>query len=52
MAARSPGVITGDGLKVLDALRERIDAALAERFGRLGEAVMRTLIGLLERLRD
>jgi DNA-binding MarR family transcriptional regulator len=44
--------ITDEGLQVLDTLQARIDNALAERFGRLGEAEVRTLIGLLERLRD
>jgi len=44
--------ISEEGLKVLEALQTRIDTALAERFGRLREEEVRTLIGLLERLRD
>jgi hypothetical protein len=44
--------ISDEGLKVLALLDTRIDAALAERVGRLSEAEVRTLIGLLERLRD
>ncbi|HET7461476.1 MAG TPA: hypothetical protein VFJ82_09505 [Longimicrobium sp.] len=44
--------ITHEGLKVLDTLQARIDNALAQRFGRLGADEVRTLIGLLERLRD
>lgn len=44
--------ISPEGLKVLDALQARIDTALAERFGRLSDDEVRTLIGLLERLRD
>jgi ribosomal protein S19E (S16A) len=44
--------ISDEGLKVLASLDTRIDAALAERVGRLSEAEVRTLIGLLERLRD
>jgi DNA-binding MarR family transcriptional regulator len=43
--------ISGEGLKVLAALDTRIDAALAERVGRLTPAEVRTLIEMLERLR-
>jgi DNA-binding MarR family transcriptional regulator len=44
--------ISDEGLKILEALQSRIDAALAERFGRLSDDEVRTLIGFLERLRD
>jgi len=44
--------ITAEGLQVLDTLQTRIDNALAGRFGRLDGDEVRTLIGLLERLRD
>jgi ribosomal protein S19E (S16A) len=44
--------ITGDGLQVLAKLDTSIDAALADRVGRLTDDETRTLISLLERLRD
>jgi DNA-binding MarR family transcriptional regulator len=44
--------ISEEGLKALATLQAGIDSALAERFSRLSEAEVRTLIGLLERLRD
>ena len=44
--------ISAEGLKVLANLDTCIDAALAERIGRLSPAEVRTLIDLLERLRD
>ena len=44
--------ITDEGLKTLSILDTRIDAALAARIDRLSPAEVRTLIDLLERLRD
>lgn len=43
--------ITAQGLEVLAAVSARVDDRLAERFGRLSPAEVRTLIDLLERLR-
>jgi DNA-binding MarR family transcriptional regulator len=43
--------ITARGLEVLAAVSARVDDRLAERFGRLDPAEVRTLIDLLERLR-
>lgn len=44
--------ISDEGLKVLAALDTGIDAALEQHLGRLSPDEVRTLIGLLERLRD
>ncbi|HSU15268.1 hypothetical protein [Longimicrobium sp.] len=44
--------ISAEGLKMLATLDTRIDAALADRIGRLSPDEARTLIDLLERLRD
>jgi ribosomal protein S19E (S16A) len=44
--------ITPEGLRVLAQLDERIDAALGLRIGRILDDEVRTLISLLERLRD
>ena len=44
--------ISAEGLKVLANLDTCIDSALAERIDRLTPAEVRTLIDLLERLRD
>jgi DNA-binding MarR family transcriptional regulator len=44
--------ISDEGLKMLATLDTRIDAALADRVGRLSPEEARTLIDLLERLRD
>jgi ribosomal protein S19E (S16A) len=44
--------ITADGLRILAQLDERIDSALGLRIGRLADDEVRTLIAMLERLRD
>ncbi|HEX8903638.1 MAG TPA: hypothetical protein VF771_02210 [Longimicrobiaceae bacterium] len=44
--------ISDEGLRALAKLDTRIDTALDERLGRLSPDEVRTLIGLLERLRD
>jgi len=44
--------ISDAGMEVLAKLDTRIDAALDERLARLSGDEVRTLIGLLERLRD
>jgi DNA-binding MarR family transcriptional regulator len=44
--------ISDEGLKMLATLDTRIDTALADRVGRLSPEEARTLVDLLERLRD
>ncbi|HEX2201724.1 MAG TPA: hypothetical protein VHG91_00425 [Longimicrobium sp.] len=44
--------ISATGREALAALDARVDAVLAERMGRLGDAELRALVDALERLRD
>lgn len=44
-------VISQEGLDVLARLDDRVESAITERASRLSESELRTLVGLLERLR-